>query len=158
SVGTPQRAFFAPSQCAAFAAPAQHTLGGDEKAYPWPRSPLHTDRVHIPKIHPAPAPPPCSGRSARDRIRREMFASSGGAERRPLPAQREHKAFDHGGMAVPSSTCSDPKTTSTTQYGSGHSKYHRDTYLVLGYREITPELVQIICERVEKMGEHGGAV
>jgi hypothetical protein len=34
---------------------------------------------------------------------------------------------------------------------------HLDTYLVLGYGEITPELVQIICERVEKMGEHGGS-
>ncbi|KAJ7857567.1 hypothetical protein B0H13DRAFT_2283265 [Mycena leptocephala] len=119
SVGTPQRAFFAPSRCAAFAARAQRMLGGDKKAYPWPRSPLHMDRVHIRKIHPAPAPPPCSGQRARDRIRREMFASSGGAERRPLPAQREHKALDHRAMAVPSSTCSDPKTTPTTQYGSG---------------------------------------
>ncbi|KAJ7847301.1 hypothetical protein B0H13DRAFT_1907380 [Mycena leptocephala] len=133
---------------------------GQQKGISVARSPLHMDRVHIRKIHPAPAPPPCSGRRARNRIRREMFASSGGAERRPLPAQREHKALDHGAMAVPSSTCSDSKTTPTTQYGSGPRNvtggYQKAPPQHACYGEITPELVQIICERVEKMGEHGG--
>jgi hypothetical protein len=86
------------------------------KAFPCPRSPLYTKGAPIRETHPTPALPPCSWRRARDRIHGEMFVASEIAERRPLPAQREHWTTGAGGQAVPSSASSTQRPETDADY------------------------------------------
>ncbi|KAJ7911855.1 hypothetical protein B0H13DRAFT_1875462 [Mycena leptocephala] len=120
--------------------------GTSDEGMSMPTQPTAHERP-IRETHPTPAFPPCSWRRARDPICGEMFVGSDIAERRPLPAQREHWTTGAGGQAVPSSA----SPTQRPETDAAYAVWERPLE--------TRQLGEIIGRRVEEMGERGaGAV